>query len=194
MYLSDLLQNIYLGGRIYFEYFFEMGSPELRCLEFRFWICISWLLSNSFVPENASRNFFFLSGISFTDSGDSQDIRGKEGTNFYSTLPLLPAHKYSDIYLQLCIWDDYLSRIFNRNACVYQAATWWDLPPYWIAIWLIDGAMFVCLLHNLILGFCYSSLTGEIGGFELASTITLVFQANRLNKCASHPKWILFFW
>ena len=32
----------------------------------------------------------------------------------------------------------WLSRIFNRNACVYQAATRWDLPPYWITIWLID--------------------------------------------------------
>ena len=27
----------------------------------------------------------------------------------------------------------------------------------------------------------------EIGGLELASTITLVLQANRLTKCASHP-------
>ena len=39
----------------------------------------------------------------------------------------------------------WLSRIFNRNACVYQAATRWDLPLYLpdcysmkIAIWLID--------------------------------------------------------
>ena len=28
----------------------------------------------------------------------------------------------------------------------------------------------------------------ETGGLELASTITLVLQANRLIKCASHPK------
>ena len=28
----------------------------------------------------------------------------------------------------------------------------------------------------------------ETGGLELASTITLVLQANRLTKCASHPK------
>ena len=46
--------------------------------------------------------------------------------------------------------------------------------------------MFVCLLDELILCFCY--LTLETGGFELASTITLVLQANRLTKCASHPK------
>ena len=36
--------------------------------------------------------------------------------------------------------------------------------------------------------FCYSNLRWETGGFELASTITLVLQANRLTKCASHPK------
>ena len=31
----------------------------------------------------------------------------------------------------------WLSRIFNRNACVYQTATRWDLPSYRITIWLI---------------------------------------------------------
>ena len=50
--------------------------------------------------------------------------------------------------------------------------------------WLIDDAMFVCSLDELILGICYSDLTLETGGFELASTITLVLQANRLTKCA----------
>ena len=39
---------------------------------------------------------------------------------------------------------------------------------------LIDNAMFICLLDELILGFCYSDLTLETGGFELASSITLV--------------------
>ena len=42
--------------------------------------------------------------------------------------------------------------------------------------------MFVCLPDELILGFCYSDLTLETGGFELASTITLVLQANRLTQ------------
>ena len=47
--------------------------------------------------------FFFLSGFSFTDTDDSQDSRGREGTFFYSSLPLPPAHEHSDIYLQLCM-------------------------------------------------------------------------------------------
>ena len=51
--------------------------------------------------------FFFLSGFSFTDSDNSQDSRGREGIFIYSTLPLPPAHEHSDIYVQLCTWDDY---------------------------------------------------------------------------------------
>ena len=39
--------------------------------------------------------FYFLSGFSFTDPDDSQDSRRKEGTIFYSTLSLPPAHEHS---------------------------------------------------------------------------------------------------
>ena len=46
--------------------------------------------------------------------------------------------------------------------------------------WLIDDAVFVCLLDELILGFCYSDLTLETGGFELAPAITLLLQVNQL--------------
>ena len=41
------------------------------------------------------------------------------------------------------------------------------------------------LFDELILGFCYSDLTLEAGRFELASSNTLVLQANQLTKCAS---------
>ena len=51
--------------------------------------------------------FFFLSGLPFTDTDSIQDSRGREETIFYSTLPLPPAHKHSDIYLELCMWVDY---------------------------------------------------------------------------------------
>ena len=84
----------------------------------------------------------------------------------------------------------WLSRIFNRNACIYQTATRWDVPPYRITIWLIDDAtLSFCLFTWWFESsfFCYSNLRREIGGFELASTITFVLRANRLTKCASHP-------
>ena len=51
--------------------------------------------------------FFFLSGFSFMDTDNSQDNTGREGTIFYTTLPIPPAHEHSDIYFQLCTRDDY---------------------------------------------------------------------------------------
>ena len=103
--------------------------------------------------------FFFLSGFSFTDSDNSQNSRGREGTIFNSTLPLPLAHKHSDIYLQLCMWDDY--HIFLIATLVFTRLLLDEtLPPYRITIWLIDDVKFVlvCLLDDLILGFCYSNL------------------------------------
>ena len=42
----------------------------------------------------------------------------------------------------------------------------------------------VCLFDDLILGFCYSSLSLETGGFELTLTINLELLVNRLTMCA----------
>ena len=130
---------------------------------------------------------FFSIRIFFTDTGNSQDSRGRDGTIFYSTLPLPPTHKHWDIYLQLCMLDVYhvfliATLVFTRLLLdeIYHLI---ELPFEW----LIDGAMFVCILDELILGFCCSNLTLEFGGFEFASTIILVLQANWLTKCASHP-------
>ena len=129
---------------------------------------------------------FFSIRVFFTDTDNSQDSRGREETIFYSTLPLQPAHEHWDIYLQLCMWDDchvflIATLVFTRLLLdeIYDLI---ELPFEW----LIDDAIFVCLLDELILGFCYSDLTMEIAGFELASTITLVLKASGLTKCASH--------
>ena len=118
--------------------------------------------------------FFFSIRVFLTDTDDSQGSRGREGTIFYSTLPLPPAHEHWDIYLSLCMWDDYHARLLLDE--IYHLI---ELPFEW----LIDDAIFVCLLDELILGFCYSDLTLETGGFELASTTILVLQTNRLAKC-----------
>ena len=130
---------------------------------------------------------FFSIRVFFTDTNNSQDSRGKEGTIFCSTLPPLPSHEHWDIYLQLCMWNDYYvfliaTLVFTRMLLdeIYHLI---KLPFEW----LIDNAMFVCLIDELILGFCYSDLTLGTGGFELPSTITRVLQANRLTKCASQP-------
>ena len=39
-------------------------------------------------------SFFFFLSVFFTDTDDLQDSRRREGTIFYSTLPLPPAHEH----------------------------------------------------------------------------------------------------
>ena len=137
---------------------------------------------------SSSKFFFFLSSFFFTNIDYSNDSSGKEGTIFYSTLPLPPVHEHSDIYLQLCMWDNY--HVFLIATLAFTRLIL-DEIYHLIKLpfdWLTDDAMFVLLLDDLIWGFCYSILTPETGEFELASTITLALQANRLTKCASHPK------
>ena len=62
------------------------------------------------------------------------------------------------------------------------------LLNYYLIDQLCNVNFFVSLLDDLILGFCYSNLTRKAGRFERASTITIVFQADKLITCASHPK------
>ena len=96
----------------------------------------------------------FLSGLSLIDIGNSRDSRGSEGTIFicvyYFDLP-------ASIPTFACIFTvRWLPQIFNRTSCNYQAATWWDLPSYWITIWLIHYGMYisVCLLNDITNLFC----------------------------------------
>ena len=65
------------------------------------------------------------------------------------------------------------------------------LSNYYLIDWWCDiRLVFVCLRDDLVLAVLLQQFQQEIGGLELASTITLVSQANRLTKCASHPYFI----
>ena len=112
-------------------------------------MCSKWSCSKLFrhIPVNmqpktvVSKMFtwrfwhpFFLSGFFFTDT---DDLQGKGGDHRHSTIPLPPAHEHLDIYFAT-LHVRWLSHIFNRTVCIYQAAARWDLPPYRITIWLID--------------------------------------------------------
>ena len=104
-------------------------------------------------------NYVFVSGFLFTDTDNSQDSRGRKGDHFLfhsttSTCSRTFRHLFATLHVR------WLSNIFNCTACIYQTATWWELPPYWITTWLIDDVkvVFVCLHDDLILGFCYSNL------------------------------------
>ena len=75
-----------------------------------------------------------------------------------SFIPLYHFHPLTNIQTFICNFAcEMTSHIFNRTACIYQTATRWDLPPYRITTWFIDDLMliFVYLLVDLILGFCY---------------------------------------
>ena len=125
------------------------------------------------------QQFFFLSEFSFTETEDLQDSRRRKRIIFYSTLPLPPAHEHWDIYLQLCMWDNYhvfliVTFVFTRML-LGEFYDFIRLPFDWLIDWSIDDAMLVCLLDELILGVFYSHLTWETGGFELASTMSVVF-------------------
>ena len=115
--------------------------------------------------------------------------QGKRGNHLFfhfttSTRSRALRHFFATLHVR------WLSRIFNRNACVYQAATRWDLPGYRITIWVTDWCCNVCLFTDeLIQGFCCSGLTLETGWFELASTITILLQANWLTKFASQNRF-----
>ena len=98
--------------------------------------------------------FFFSIGFSFTDTDNSQDVRGRVGTIFYSTLPLPPTHEHSDINLQLCMWDNYhifliAPLVFTRLSLdeIYNLT---ELPFDWLMMWYW---FWFCLLDDLILGF-----------------------------------------
>ena len=132
-----------------------MGLTFLKSLKISEDLTVFWYF------QWVERVHFLFSSIRvfFKDNEDSQNSLGREGTIFYSTLTL-PL-----VFTRLL-----LDEIYHLIELLFE--------------WLIDDAMFVCLLDELILGFCYSNLALETGEFELALTITLVLQANRLTKCA----------
>ena len=146
------------------------------------------LESNEINLHNAKKVQDFLSRT-LTIHGTAQ---GKGGDHLYSTLPFPPAHEHSNIsnsWTFPTLHVRWLPCIFNYTAGNYQTGTGCDLPPSWIAIWLMMECWFLFTWFNS--RFCNSNLIKKSGRFELASTITLVLQANQLTKSASHPKIFL---
>ena len=120
-------------------------------LKMKLHFVIKWYiptLANHRYPITFLTSVFFLSGFSFTDTDNSQDSKGREGTIFYSTLPLPPAHEQSDIYLQLCTWNDYhiilmATLVFTRlplDEISHPIELLFDWLMMWCWFW------FVCLL------------------------------------------------
>ena len=63
-----------------------------------------------------------------------------------SFIPLYQFRPLTNIETFICNFAcEMTTRTFNRNACVYQTAIRWDLPPYRITIWVTDWWCNVCL-------------------------------------------------
>ena len=103
--------------------------------------------------------FLFSIRVFFTDTDFSQDSRGRERTIFYSTLPLPPAHEHRDIYLQLCMWDDYhvfliATLVFTRLLLdeIYCTLSNYHLIDWWCNVclftWWIDSRFFVTAIWH----------------------------------------------
>ena len=89
------------------------------------------------------RGFFFYQGFLHRNwRFTGQQGKGGDYLLFHSTTSTRSwpwRHLFATLHVR------WLSRIFNCNACVYQTATRWDLPPYQITIWVIDWWCSVCL-------------------------------------------------
>ena len=121
---------------------------------------LSYFLLNRNYLFSYLSSFFFYQGFLFKNTDDSQDSRGREGTIFYSTLPLPPAHEHSGIYLQLCMWDDYhifliAPLVFTRLLSMrfttlsnHHLIDWWYNINFWLFTWWFDSSFFVTAIWN----------------------------------------------
>ena len=111
--------------------------------------CIFFTLFNSF-PSFQYKTFFPYKNSFFFYQGflhrhwrfTGQQEKGGDHLLFHSatsTRSRTLRHLLATLHVR------WISRNFNRNACVYQTATRWDLPPHRITIWVIDWWCNVCL-------------------------------------------------
>ena len=74
--------------------------------------------------------------------------QGKGGDHLFFHSTTLPSHEHWDIYLQLCMWDDYhvflIATLVFTKLLLDEIYHLIELPFEW----LINDAMFVCLLMN----------------------------------------------
>ena len=121
-----------------------------------------------------------------------QQGKGGDHSLFHSTTSIR-SRTFSHLFATL--HERWLSHVFNRDACIYQTATRWDLPPYWITIWLIDDVMviFVCLLVDLILGFATAIRHEKPVYLNLHWLSSLYYKRTdqpRVNRLFPHSDWI----
>ena len=145
----------------------------------KYYLCYLFQVESLHLLMQRCRFFFFLSRFSFTDTDDSRHSRGREGTIFYSTLLLPPAREHSDIYLQLCMWDDY--RIFLIATLLFVVSSSHFHPHLQAcSLWLLFLSHVSCCFM-LILGVGYRLQCVLIDGCSYSAC---------LDKAISRSNWL----
>ena len=115
----------------------------------------SWNFNTVYRIEFFTCHFFFYQGfLSQTLTIDRTAAEGR-GASFISLYHFHPLTNIEIFFATLHV--RWLSRIFNRNPCAFQTTI--DEIYNLIELpfdWLINDAIFVCLLDELILALCYS--------------------------------------
>ena len=117
---------------------FELNHliKDPACFQSSNYSCIDNFYTNN-------NTFFFLLGFSLQTLTIHRAAGEGRGPSFIpsttSTRSRTLRHLFATLHVR------WLSRIFNRNACVYQTVTRWDLSPYRITIWVIDWWCNVCV-------------------------------------------------
>ena len=113
--------------------------------------------------------------------------QGREGTIFCSTLPFSLVLKRLDIYLRLCRWDDYyiflIARLVFTRLPLDEIYHLVKLLFNWMIMWCWFSFVSLMIWFEVLL----QLFEWETGGLDLASSVILVLQANRLTKCTSYP-------
>ena len=120
-------------------------------------------------------SFFFSIRVFFHGHWRLTGQKRKEGDHLF--IPFYHFHPLTNIqtFIRNFAYEIYLPDCYSmRSNC--HLIDWWCDVNICLFTWRFDSRFF------------YSNLTRETGGLKFASTITLVFQTNRLTKCASHPK------
>ena len=108
------------------------------------------IYSSSYAHQ-AKHFFFFYQGF-FSGRLTTHRTAGEGRGPSYSTLQLQPSHEHSDIYLQLCTWDDY--HIFLIATLVFTRLLLNEIY-HLIELLLTDDVILilVCWYVELIFGF-----------------------------------------
>ena len=113
-----------------------------------------WILS-SFICYILQFYFFFYQGFLSWTLTTHRAAGKRRGSFLFHSTTFTRSRKFTIYFGTSHV--RWLSHIFSRTACIYQAAaTRWDLTPHRITIWLIDDVtfgfwLFICWFDSRLL-------------------------------------------